>query len=121
MQVGSKAASFAGKQASHAGGWLWNQTSKTTSTLVSKATERISSTVVQHYAKDQTTSTMMERNAATKVKQSMGQGWTKSRNLIIGWSLAAIAVYGVATTVPKEIVHYYLKKDDDDKQQRASS
>lgn len=28
------------------------------------------------------------------------------------WSLSALAVYGIATTVPKEVVRHYLRDDD---------
>jgi hypothetical protein len=84
------------KRASH----VVRDTSSTIASSATSATKRAS-----HVVRD-TSSTIA--SSATEAAKEAKKEATKGIRWIWWWSLAAIGVYGIATTVPRELVRYAL-------------
>lgn len=85
--------------------------SKATTATLSKATESVAHTTQQAYHRSiqqplQKTSKDIS-DTAEKLVDNLTSSGTKLLRYVAGWSLVAVFVYGIATTLPIQLIKYY--------------
>jgi hypothetical protein len=86
---------------------VYEQGKSATIDQVTSATKRAS-----HVVRDTSSTIASSASSATEAAKEAAKEWkqeaTKGIRWLWWWSLAAIGVYGIATTVPRELVRYAL-------------